>query len=250
MDLFDIVRALLRQWKVAVVGVVALFAAAAVVILLVPTTYQATGRLVLLLPPNASSPGPDTNPYLNVNANMSLMASLAASSLVTTEARDRLADQGYRSPYAVSLPPEVGPVLDVSVRDSDPAAAVRTRDVVMQRLTARVAEMQGEVDAPKSQTVYTRKIATPSKADALPGAKIRALAVAGALIVVLTLMVAMARDRRQAALKSRKESKREDMSPSSDLDADLPSAVAYDVQRSPVLADRPGTVGSGSGRAS
>ncbi len=195
MDLFDVVRMIRRQWIAALIGVAALLLAGVVVTLVVPTNYEATGRAVLLLPPESSGLERLTNPYLNIDANMRLTASLVASDLATDKVRREIADQGFTSAYSLALPPEVGPVLDVQARDTDSDRAVRTRDEVMRRIEATLTTMQRDVGAPKYQFITIRRIATPDSAAAVPGAKLRALAALWALIIIATLVVIALRDR-------------------------------------------------------
>ena len=54
MYLVDALNVMVRRWYVVLAGVVFLAAGAALVIKFVPTTYQASGQMVLLLPPGAS----------------------------------------------------------------------------------------------------------------------------------------------------------------------------------------------------
>ncbi|GAA1822215.1 hypothetical protein ACFFOM_17215 [Microlunatus capsulatus] len=197
MDFIDALRVLLRRWRVMAVGAAVVLAAAAAAVALVPTQYQATGQLVMLLPPQATGAATPTNPYLNLEPGLTVTASLIASTLSTKDSARSLEAAGFTSDYAIGLSPDAGPVLVISTEDTDGAMAVRTRDEVIRRLQVELARIQSAVNAPQRQLIDARPNSAPSVAEPLPGSKIRALAVIGGVGVVTTLLVAFIRDRRR-----------------------------------------------------
>jgi capsular polysaccharide biosynthesis protein len=204
MYLVDALRVLLRRWKIVVVGVVALIAAAGAVVHYVPTQYQATGQLLLVLPADATGKQTPTNPFLNLQTGLVTVASLAASSVMTKDESRSMVGAGYTSTYAAAVSPGNGPLIVITSKDSDPAEAVRTRDEVMRRIDQELAHLQSGVDVPPTQLITSRPIAVAAQADVLPGSKIRALTAAGGGIVLITLIVAfswegMVNRRRSAA---------------------------------------------------
>jgi capsular polysaccharide biosynthesis protein len=196
MDFIDSLRVLARQWRVLVVGIVIVLAASVGAIVAVPTNYQATGQLVMLLPPQATGTSSPTNPYLNLEPGLTVAASLVANTLSNKASARSLEAAGFTSDYAVGLSPDAGPVLQISAEDTDGAMAVRTRDEVMRRLQEELTRIQLAENAPPRQIIHARANSAPNVAEALPGSKIRALAAIGALGMVLTLMVAFIRERR------------------------------------------------------
>jgi hypothetical protein len=192
MYLVDALRVLLRRWKIVVVGCAALFVAAGAVVHYVPTQYQASGQLLFVLPADATGKKTPTNPYLNLQAGLTTVASLAASSVMTRDSSRSLVADGFTATYAAALNPGTGPLIVVTAKDADPAAAVATRDEVMRRINDELARLQSDVDVPPTQLISSRPVSVAANADPLPGSKIRALAVIGGGIVLLTLMTAFA----------------------------------------------------------
>jgi hypothetical protein len=100
----------------------------------VPTEYQASGQLILLLPSTMVADEPPINPYLNLPEELTTTASLLASGVMTKDSQRALAGDGFESEYDVAVLPGVGPVLIITSTDTDPAEAIATRDEVMSRL--------------------------------------------------------------------------------------------------------------------
>lgn len=195
MDFIDSLKVLLRQWRVLMIGMVVVGAAAAAALFAVPTNYQATGQLVLLLPPQSTGAATPTNPYLNLEPGLTVTASLIASTLSTKDAQRTLEAAGFESEYSIGLNPGSGPILEISTEDDDPVMAVRTRDEVIKRLQDELGRIQLAVNAPQRQLISARTNSVPNVAEALPGSKIRALAAIAGVGVVLTLLIAFIRDR-------------------------------------------------------
>ena len=173
-------------WPGAAVGVIGV----------VPTEYQATGQLILLLPADATGPTTPTNPYLNLPSELTTTASLLAGTLMTKDSERDLVAQGFKSEYDVAVVLGAGPLLIVTTRDTDQEQALATRDEVMGRLESELERIQAEVNVPERQLISASPSSVGSVAEALPGSKIRALAVVGGVGVTLILLIAFLRDRR------------------------------------------------------
>lgn len=195
MDFVESLRVLLRRWRVLLVGIIAIAAAAAGAIVAIPTNYQAAGQLVLLLPAQSTGAATPTNPYLNLEPGLTITASLIAATLSTKDAARSLETTGFTSEYSIGLNPGAGPILEISAEDNDPVMAVRTRDEVIKRLQEELARIQQAVNAPQRQLISARTNSMPNVAEALPGSKIRALAAIGGVGMVVTLLIAFMRDR-------------------------------------------------------
>lgn len=190
MYLVDALKVLLRRWQVVVVGTVALVAAAAAVVHYVPTQYQASGQLLLVLPADATGKKTPTNPYLNLQTGLDTVAALTATSVTSKDAARALAAAGYKATYAAAVNPGTGPLIVVTAKSADPAEALATRDAVIRRIDADLATLQRGANVPPSQLITSRPVNVPTNADVLAGSKIRALTVITGGIVLLTLMVA------------------------------------------------------------
>jgi capsular polysaccharide biosynthesis protein len=205
MDFLDALGVLRRRWYVVLTGFVVLIGAALVTVFVVPTTYQASGQLVLLLPAQSKVKESPENPYLNLAPGLNVVGSLIASTLTTKESQRNLEAAGFKAEYSVALNPETGPILEVSAKDSDPALAIATRDEVIRRLDAELLRIQTEADVPARQFISARPNGVTSVAEVLPGSKIRALAAIAGLGVSLTLFIAFVIDRQRSKEPKRTE---------------------------------------------
>lgn len=195
MYFMDAVRLLLRRWYVAVVGIVLIAGGAFYTTTSVPTQYQASGEMLFLLPPDSTGHKTPSNPYINLVPGLTTTASMIATEAMTKDVGDQLARDGFRSEYSVALVPSTGPLLVVSSKDTDPAAAVRMRDRVMKWLRDRLDERQQAIEVPESQFIYTEATNVGKSAEAVPGNKIRAIAGVGGVGMILTLLFAFGLDR-------------------------------------------------------
>jgi hypothetical protein len=213
VDFLDALRVLARRWYLVLAGLFLIAAASGAAIHLVPTNYQASGSLLLLLPAEATGKSTPTNPYLNLEPGLTSTASLIAGTVSTKDTRRELAKDGYKSKYSVALNPGTGPLLVISVEDTNPAAAIATRDAVVQRLDAELKTMQVEVDVPNRQFIHSRPSSVGKAAEALPGSKIRALAAVVGVGATLTLIFTFTFDRFRLAHLVKRAEKREEEQP-------------------------------------
>ena len=195
MDFVDAVKVMLRRWYLVLAGALVTVGAAAGVILYVPTQYQATAQYLLLLP--ATSNGEDTpiNPFINLPSDLTVAVGLLAADMQTPDQLRDLTEHGFDSEFTVGVNPSQGPVIALNVRGSDPADVVATRDQVIRRLDQNLAEMQDLPGIPQNQVIFSRISGANTRAEAVPGAKIKALAVAGMLGVTLTLILTFSLDK-------------------------------------------------------
>lgn len=197
MYFIDALRVLRRRWLVVLIGLLCTSAAAVGLIRAVPTEYQASGQLLLLLPPTSTGRDTPTNPYLNLPSELTTTASLLAGTLMTVDSHEAVEDSGYLAEYDVAVIPGAGPLILVTTKDTDPAQTIATRDEVMRRIEAELAEIQDEVDVPTRQLITTRAASVSTTPEALSGSKVRALAGAGGVGGTLTLAAAFLVDRRK-----------------------------------------------------
>jgi len=191
----DAVKVLLRRWRIVLVGALLMASAAVVAIKVVPTNHQATGQ-VLLLPPSQPAPtGSRINPYLNLPSGLTFTASLIAGAVTTLDVQRDMDAAGFSSPYSVSVVPGSGPLLVISVEDTDPSAAIATRNELIDRINAELLRIQQKEDVPETQIIIAREFGVSQQAEVLAGAKLRALAVIVALGAILTAIVVFSVER-------------------------------------------------------
>lgn len=205
MYLVDAMKVVVRRWYVVVAGVLVLIGGAAAVMAYVPTVYQSSGQMVLLLPPGASGTDQPVNPYINLQTGLTTAASLVSGAASTKDVEKEMKAQGMDAEYAVAVIPGTGPLITVSAKDSDAELATATRDAVMMWIDMELQRIQEEVDVPRAQYIGATRSSVSRTAEALPGSKLRALAALGAVVGLLTLLLTFGLDRvllRRAARRS------------------------------------------------
>lgn len=200
--LSDLLGVLRRRWYVLLVGLLLVAGGAGAVFLKAPVSYQATGQLLLLLPPQAGGDKP-INPYLNLDPGLATTAALIASTMNAPESQRALEEAGHTAQYSIALTPNTGPLLVITTEGPDPQQAIGTRDEVIRRLQAELDRIQTEENAPKRQFIHTRTNSTFNEAEALTGDRTRAVAAVGAAGLLALLLVVVVWDRIAARLRSR-----------------------------------------------
>ncbi|MFC7621386.1 hypothetical protein [Microlunatus sp. GCM10028923] len=203
-DVLGIVR---RRWYVLLVGLLLVAGGAGAVLLKSPVSYQATGQLLLLLPPQAGGDKP-INPYLNLDPGLSTTAALIASTVNAPETQRAVAEAGHTAEYSIALIPNTGPLLVITTEGPDPQQAIATRDEVIRRLQGELDRIQNEENAPKRQFIHTRTNSTFNEAEVLTGDRTRAVAAVGAAGMLALLFVVVIWDRVAARLRSRPRPRR------------------------------------------
>jgi hypothetical protein len=191
----DALNVLMRRWYLVLLGTILVAIASVAAMSWVPTSYQASGQVLLILPSEASGAESPTNPYLNLQDGMTTTASLVAGTLATRDTARDLARNGYRSEYAIALQPDTGPLLAITATDTDPQAALATRDEVIRQVDVRLDRMQSDLGIPDRLLIRGMPTAVGERAEVLPGSKVRALAVIVAGGMTLTLLLTFAFDR-------------------------------------------------------
>jgi capsular polysaccharide biosynthesis protein len=197
MDFLDALRVLWRRWYVVLLGIFVVGLGCGAVITQVKTEYQASAQYLLLLPSNATGEKTPQNPITNQPAGLVIGASLIAADLSTKDAARSLESAGFKSTYAIALNPQSGPLLSITVTDTDGSAAVAMRDELLRRLDQRLDAMQQRdiPGIPANQVIFSLKAAVNQEAEVVPGAKIKALVVVVAAGGLATLILTFLLDR-------------------------------------------------------
>lgn len=204
---------LLRRWYVVLLCGLAVVGGLFLAVNEVPTQYQASGEVLLLLPPAATGKGTPSNPYLNLQPGLTTMATITASELNSKPVHREVVEAGFTSDYAIGVSPDTGPLLLVTVKDIDPEEAAATREEVIRRVTQQLDTLQQGLDVPETQRVYSRRSDSSRPAEAVPGAKIRAGAVIGGGGVVATILIVFLVDRIARRFRRRRTDEQPDQDP-------------------------------------
>jgi len=195
MNLVDALLLLARRWLVVILGLAATAAACYQVSEVVGPDYQASSEVLFLLPPDSTGVETPSNPLLNTPEGLLTTASLIAGNVSTKDAERALAAQGATAEYAIALVPGAGPLLVITAKDKSPRVALATRDAVMTRVGAELDLLQAEKRVPARQLISASTSSVSSRAEVLPGSRLRAVGGTAGAGLLLTLMLAFAVDR-------------------------------------------------------
>jgi hypothetical protein len=182
MDVLSLLRLVVRRWRVtapaAVLTLVALVAATR----LSSPTYEATGSVVLLSPPDA--PGvdaaPGAAPPLDVGQNpftryddLSVVADIVARVMDSDSRREAFVPQGVTDYEVVVNQFQRGPVVDVTASGSSPEEAIHSTETVLTELDTVLAELQLAEGADPEYFITSAPLDPPSSATAVYGSTVR-----------------------------------------------------------------------------
>ncbi|OLT21974.1 hypothetical protein BJF81_14110 [Ornithinimicrobium sp. CNJ-824] len=193
MDVGSALRVLVRRWLVLLLGMVLTFATAVYVYDQAPPRYQATARILLLLPANARGEVVGS-PFLYLPDGLNVLANIVSLTAQTSSFRAGLVEQGYASQYEIGLNDD-GPVFTVSVEGTNPEDVIETRDQVVLSIQDELLRVQVEEDAPPQQVATTRVYAADPVPHHLGGDKIRGVLAVLAAGGLLTLILVFVSDR-------------------------------------------------------
>ena len=201
MYLADTLRVFVRRWLFFGFGLAVSVGAGVATLDRVSSDYQASGQLVVLLPPDAQGTQAPVNPYLNLQSGLSMLASIVATDVMSATTERELASAGFTAEYDVGLLPGVGPLLQVTAKSKDPAMALATRDAVMTEVSDALTELQRDRGIPSRQIISAQESNVSPTAQVLPGSRLRALVGAVGSCLLLLLVATFALDRALARSK-------------------------------------------------
>ena len=220
MDVLSLLRLFVRHWRVtapaAVLTVLALVAA----VLLSSPTYEATGTVALVNPPEVpeadptevptpgSTPEVGQNPFTRYN-DLSIVADILARVLDSDSKRVELEAEGVTDYEVTANTLQRGPVIEVIGQGPDAEAATRSAELVVAEVDSVLTELQRAEGADPLYFISIAPIEESSTATAMYGSTMRAAIAALALGVLATLgltVVAEAVTRRRAEWPTAAES--------------------------------------------
>ena len=209
MDVLSLVRLVGRHWRVTVPAALLAVVVAFAAVKLSPPTYQATGSIVLLSPPEAprtdTAAGPPPavgqNPFARYG-DLSVVADILVRVIGGDAKRAEYASQGVAEYEVVANRFQRGPVIDVTGKGSTAEAAVGSAETVMDDVNATLQELQEAEQADPDYLITGAPLAPPSTAAAMYGSTVRtgiAVLAVGGLGTLMLAVFAEARTRRRAA---------------------------------------------------
>lgn len=205
MYLSDSLRVLARRWWLVTLGAMATVAAGGYTLVTVPTQYQADAQVLFLPPPQPPVGSSRSNPYLEVNRGLVLLASLVAADMKVPEFKDQLVSEGVLSDFSIAVYPDSGPIITVLAVDRDPAAAAQARNRLVNEITSRTTSLQLAEDVDPRWTIESTVVGAEPDATVRPGARIKALALVMLLGVAATLSLVFLVERRWPSGRSARQ---------------------------------------------
>jgi hypothetical protein len=163
-------------------------------------TYEATGSVVLLSPPeppdvtgrpeSASAPDVGQNPFARYG-DLSVVADILARVMDSDSKRAEFESEGVTDYAVVANRLQRGPVVEVTGQGPNPEAATRSAELVLAEVDTVLSELQRDEGADPDYFVNTAPLDPPSTATAMYGSTLRAEIAALALGVLGTLGLAV-----------------------------------------------------------
>jgi hypothetical protein len=209
MDVLSLVRLVARHWRVTIpAGLLAVIVALAT-FRLSPPTYQATGSVVLLSPPEAPRsdgsgsgvpPEVGQNPFARYG-DLSVVADIVVRVIGGDAKRAEYASQGVTDYEVVANRFQRGPVVDVTGKGSSAEAAIGSAETVLEDVNATLTELQEAEHADPDYLITGASLEPPSTAAAMYGSTVRtaiAVLAVGGLGTLALAVLAEALSRRRA----------------------------------------------------
>lgn len=195
MGILGILRSLVRYWWITVPVLLLTATGAVFVALYLPRTYEVTSSYVLLNPPNPpNGSASETNPFLRLADQSSLVALLAAV-LNNEQTNELLVSQGANEDYEAAAGSSFGGaslILDVYAPGESPTQALRTAELVGQELDRQLLQLQDAQSVPKASRITLLAINPEPRAELKASSLLRGLiavvALGGIILVVLVSM--------------------------------------------------------------
>jgi uncharacterized protein involved in exopolysaccharide biosynthesis len=205
MDLLSLMRLIVRHWRVTVptalltlIGVVGAFSVSS-------PTYEATGSIVLLGPPDAPKVDATAgqvgqNPFARYG-DLSIVGDILARLMDSDSKRTELESQGVTGYDVVANRLQRGPVVEATGKGSSAEAAITSAEIVLKDIDATLAGLQEAEHADPDYYVTSAPLEPASTATAMYSSTLRtviAVMVLGGLGMLGIAVVAEAIGRRRA----------------------------------------------------
>ena len=185
-------QVLLRRWYLLLVGVLCAVAAGFVTFQAVPPAYTANAE-VLLLPPDPTVPE-DGNPYLSLSG-LTPAGDVLARALSDPKTAEEIAAAGGRGQYTVALDGDSpAPLVVVEAEAETALDALKTRDLVLERLPAALRQIQTAANVPSDAYITASGVTRTDEPLKEIKPQIRALVMVVGGALVLTFLGTAATD--------------------------------------------------------
>lgn len=182
-----LLRRFVRQWPIAVVGVIATVVLCAATLRLVPPSYSTKASLLLTPPPTAptATTTGNPNPYMQLGG-LQPLADVVSRSMMSSSSLSTLRNHGLDGSYTVARDTTTdGPIVTVTTKAKTPAAALKDLQLVINLAGPQLNSLQANEGVTSKNRVTTVAVARDTQAGASRKSQIRALVVAlvGGLVI-------------------------------------------------------------------
>jgi len=188
---------LLWRQKLIVIPVALISILACVAVLFVsPTTYRASGAVVLLNPPalpevteeNPTIPPEFQNPYSRFG-DLSVMVDILVRVLETEQMGKSLKAAGLDGTFEIAANRDFyrGPIVDVAAEGPSAEAAIRDANLVIAEIGTQLRVLQEQQGTAESYFIQVETIVVPDKATTVFSGTLRSMIIVAGLGVVATL---------------------------------------------------------------
>lgn len=219
MFVTELLRALLRYWYLVLCG--ALVAAGGAMYVWNHTEPRYTSETsVLLLPPASSIEGTapngdDSNPLMNLGG-LNQARDVLISAMSSASQQDLFDDSFSNTVYAVGVDPlSSGPILVISTDSESESGAADGLNFLLDQFTQRLTEMQLDLAVPETSAIQSVQLTPPTTPEADTKPQLRAAAMTGVGVLVVTVLLVAAID---GLVRYVKRSKKRNHDPEPDPD--------------------------------
>jgi hypothetical protein len=200
MDVLSLLRLVGRHWRVTAPALLLTLIGLVAALQLSSPTYQATGSIVLLSPPEApdvnappgSAPAPEVgqNPFARYG-DLSIVADILARVMDSDSMRAEIEAKGISGYEVLANSESRGPVIEVVGEEPTPDAAIRSAESVLGEVDATLIELQKAEGADPDYFISSAPLEPASTATAMYGSTVRAAIAALAVGLLCTLALAV-----------------------------------------------------------
>ena len=186
MFLSDIPQALLRRWYVALLGLIVTAGLAYWAASITPAKYDVTVQS-LLLPPSTSVPE-GGNPYLSLGG-LDAVGDILSQALTDAPTLETMKAAGLEDEYTVSRDANsAAPVMLITVTSDTERSAVSQSQILLDQLPVTLRALQVSVGVPSPSLITSSVVVRPERATVSHKGQTRAVVVAVAAGLALTVL--------------------------------------------------------------
>lgn len=192
MDLWSIIKIVVRRWYIFLGGVILTVVVVSQVGKTIDPTYETSAAVLFTAPGPVLDPDESVidNPFLRFSSSLRFTAVAVGRVMNSTSEQARLADAGLPAAYATSLDNN-GPILTVTVIGGSATDVIETGHTVLEEIDAKLLELQGGAEVSEGSLIEAQAIVLPTIAIEQNADRRRALIAVGALGTAASVSLAL-----------------------------------------------------------